>query len=102
MKKLVVAVTLSMVGVVVAVEIPVAISNPGFEEGKVGWNFLPNMSVSTNRPHSGRASACIDQTTVNSDYVYLTRQVPVDAGAEYGAECFIRTEDEAQIGRAHV
>lgn len=93
MKKLVVAVTLSMVGVVVAVEIPVAISNPGFEEGKVGWNFLPNMSVSTNRPHSGRASACIDQTTVNSDYVYLTRQVPVDAGAEYGAECFIRTED---------
>lgn len=75
------------------VEAPVEISNPGFEEGKAGWRFLPNMSVVSERPHGGKACACIDMTAVDSDRVYLTRMVPVEAGAEYGAECFVRTED---------
>ena len=102
MKSTVVSLLFSMAaGVVWATpgEVPIEISNPGFEEGKAGWKFLPNMSVSSERPHGGKACACIDMTTVDSDRVYLTRQVPVEAGGEYGAECFVRTEDVQADGR---
>ena len=75
------------------VEIPISVSNPGFEEGKTGWMFCPNQSVVDEGSHGGRRCALIDMTEVKSDYVYLSRMVPVDAGAEYGAECFVKTED---------
>lgn len=82
-----------LMAAVVVVEVPIEVSNAGFEGGKTGWNFCPNQSVVADNPHSGKACAFVDMVPVRPDSVYLTRKVPVDAGAEYGAECWIRTED---------
>lgn len=88
-----------VLGTLTAAEIPVELSNPGFEDGKAGWSFLRNMSVVTDRPHGGKSCALIDMSPVDPGGVYLTQRVPVEAEAEYGAECFVRTENvEPDLG----
>lgn len=95
--KFAIASVVAVVGVVAnaepkCVEVPVEMSNPGFEEGKAGWGFRRNMSVVADNPHSGSSCALICQDPIDPDGVYLARMVPVEAGAEYGAECFVRCE----------
>jgi hypothetical protein len=75
------------------VELPVEVSNPGFEDGTAGWNFKRNMSVVSDNPHSGKSCAFINMSPFDQNGLYITQLVPVDSGADYGAECFIRTEE---------
>ena len=72
---------------------PVAVSNPGFEEGFVGWSAARNMSVDASVAHDGGKSARVTVADPMKDPVYLTRMIPVVGGAQYTAACFVKTEN---------
>ncbi|MBQ2335165.1 MAG: hypothetical protein II381_02575, partial [Victivallales bacterium] len=73
----------------------VEISNNGFEDGFGGWDKQKNTDVDETVSHSGKASAKIVVNDPMTDNVYITRHVPVIGGANYTAECFVKTLDVA-------
>ena len=71
----------------------VEISNNGFEDGFGGWDKQANTVIDETVSHSGKASAKITVNDPMTDNVYITRHVPVIGGANYTAECFVKTLD---------
>ncbi len=69
------------------------ISNNGFEDGFDGWDKQNNTTIEETVSHSGKNSMKIVVNDPMTDNVYLTRQVPVIGGANYAAECFVKTLD---------
>ena len=69
------------------------ISNNGFEDGFGGWDKQANTTIDETVSHSGKASAKIVVNDPMTDNVYITRHVPVIGGANYTAECFVKTLD---------
>ncbi|MBR6057624.1 MAG: hypothetical protein IKP58_05575 [Victivallales bacterium] len=71
----------------------VEISNNGFEDGFSKWDKQNNTTIDETVSHSGKASAKITVNDPKTDNVYITRHVPVIGGANYTAECFVKTLD---------
>jgi hypothetical protein len=71
---------------------PVALSNPGFEEGAAGWNLPPNAAIVTDQAFSGTRSARLTVSDPMVDPVYITRQVPVVGGGQYLVRCRVKTQ----------
>ena len=70
----------------------------GFENGADGWEGGANMALDTAVAHTCGSSARLVVADPTRDPVYITRKVPIEAGAYYTASCFVRTENvvEAQ------
>lgn len=73
--------------------IPVKLENPGFEDGKPTWDLPGNARLDTTIAHSGTNSAALTVTDPMKEPVYITRRIPIEAGALYRATCFIKTKD---------
>jgi hypothetical protein len=75
----------------------VAVANGGFEaeEGLEGWSENPRAVAVSDVRHGGRQAARIRIPAEQTDRtgIYLTQQIPVQAGLTYAAAGWIRTED---------
>ena len=73
--------------------VPVEFSNPGFEDGAAGWSLPKKAAHDGTVAHGGKGSVSLRVDDPKKDPCYVTRQVPVKAGARYRASCFVKTED---------
>ena len=71
------------------------LKNAGFEKKLSGWNASPLTKAESGRAHSGQYSAKLNITKIpqKRNDVYITRCVPVIAGANYKLEGWVRTEN---------
>ena len=77
--------------------VPVEFSNPGFEDGTTGWS-LPKKAAHDGRvAHGGNGSVSLRVDDPKKDSCYVTRQIPVTAGARYLASCFVKAEDVRDV-----
>ena len=77
--------------------VPVEFSNPGFEDGVAGWSLPKKAAHDGTVAHGGKGSVCLCVDDPKKDSCYVTRQVPVKAGARYRASCFVKTEDVRDV-----
>ena len=73
--------------------IPIDVPNSGFESGAAEWNLPANASLDAAVARSGACSARLTVKDPMKEAVYVTRRVPVTAGALYRAACFVKTRD---------
>ena len=73
--------------------IPLEIENPGFEDGTATWNLPHNAKLDSTVSHSGKTSVSLMVSDPMREGVYITRRIPVEAGALYRADCFVKTLD---------
>lgn len=73
--------------------IPVMIKNPGFEDGPASWNLPKNAKLDATVAHSGKTSASLTVVDPMKEGVYITRRIPIEGGALYRADCFVKTEN---------
>ncbi|MFJ8038993.1 carbohydrate-binding protein [Kitasatospora sp. NPDC096147] len=57
---------------------PIAVTNPGFEQGTTGWNFTAGSGVAGNNPHFGSKLAYLDAGTGKKIWQTVT---PIAAGS---------------------
>ena len=77
--------------------VPVEFSNPGFEDGAAGWSLPKKASIDDTVRHEGAKSVSLRVDDPKTDPCYVTRQVPVKAGARYRASCFVKAEDVRDV-----
>ncbi|MBO1413553.1 ricin-type beta-trefoil lectin domain protein, partial [Streptomyces sp. FH025] len=66
---------------------PLVLTNPGFEDGALGWTFTEHTGVATNNPHSGNRLAYLD---AGSGYTVSQRVTALSAGS-YDLSAWIAT-----------
>lgn len=72
----------------------IGIANPGFENGREMWQFdRGNACVVTDVARSGLRSARIEVKDALVDALYVKRQIPIEGGGCYLAECYVKTEN---------
>ena len=71
--------------------VPLDVPNPGFEDGRDGWNLPANAALDDKTARSGARCARLAVKDPMKEAVYVTRRVPVTGGALYRASCFVKT-----------
>jgi hypothetical protein len=76
---------------------PVELENPGFEAAASGWSLPRNAAIDASVAHGGAASVSLTVEDPDTDGVYITRNVPVEAGATYVVSCYVKTESVTEV-----